>query len=218
MARKVMSLFAAFICGAIGFFASVEFFKGIGYGFLAMFIGVGGPNIMSQPAFMISIHVIVAVIFFIAVFQIAMNRYFIPLMKALPFIYIFVAFCSIMLKSRGVRGVNLNPLGIVAEFFESPATIFFNMLVLVPLGALFRVKGVTAKKSFIAALAIVLCCEISQFVFSLGICDVVDMILNVFGFAFGYCLADFVVSSGIKFVKSSRNFYCVRRASPGDSN
>lgn len=212
MARKVLSLFVASICGIIGFFVSVEFFGGIGFGLLAMFIGVGGPSIMSQPAFMISIHSMVAVFFFIAVFQIAMNRYFIPLMKALPFIYIVIAFCLIMLKSRGVQGVNLNPLGVVVEFFESPTTVFFNMLVLVPLGALFRVKGVAVKRSCIAALAIVLCCEISQFVFSLGICDVADMILNIFGFAFGYCFADFVVSNGFKFVNSSRNFYCIRRA------
>lgn len=80
-----------------------------------------------------------------------------------------------------------------------PATFFFNLFVLVPLGCIFRTKAVPVGKSIIVAILIVLVCESLQYVFKLGIFDVIDIVSNVIGFIFGFYLADALIEFGLQF-------------------
>lgn len=211
MVRKITSLLVAAIVGVAGFVASIRFFGGIGYHFLAMLLGNGGPNVMSNPVFMISLHSIIAAIAFFMTLQVAMNRYFIPAVKIAPIVYAIFALVLIMMKSRGVQGLNLNPLDLINHFACSPATVFFNMLVFLPFGITFHSKGVSFKESTVIGFAVSLFCEAAQFIFKLGLFDIVDITLNVFSFIFGYCIADYVSSSGFRFAKKSKYFYSVVR-------
>ncbi|WP_187369552.1 VanZ family protein [Olegusella massiliensis] len=80
-----------------------------------------------------------------------------------------------------------------------PATLFFNLVVLVPLGCIFRTKAVPVGKSIIAAILIVLVCESLQYVCKLGIFDVIDVVSHVIGFIFGFYLADALIDFGLHF-------------------
>ncbi len=67
---------------------------------------------------------------------------------------------------------------------------------------------------FINALLIasvsILNCELLQFVLHIGICDVIDVALNLFGFIFGWYIYDFIRSKGISLEQYSNKFYRLR--------
>lgn len=197
--RRLLSIIFAVLAGYVGFRFSISFFGGIGYSFLSLLIGEHSFSLLGNPAFMITIHAVVALCIFGIAYQVAMNRYLTVLVKAAPAVYIILAFGLIMLKSRGVQGVNFNFAEVGDILLWQPATFFFNIFVLVPLGCIFRTKAVSAGKSIIAAILIVLVCESLQYVFKLGIFDVIDIVSNVIGFIFGFYLADALIEFGLQF-------------------
>lgn len=214
MKRIVLSALLAVCAGVGGFIASTQFFMGIGYQLLAMLLGGGGPLLMSSPVVMICIHAAVGLVVAGVVFQVAMNRYPTALLKAAPVVYVVAAFALVMLKSRGVSGVNLNPLNIVDQFRFSPATVFFNLFVLVPAGALLRARGVAPARAAAGTALVVVACELAQWLLRLGICDVVDIALNLFGCAFGYCVADAAAAWGLVWEPVGGHFCRIARKGP----
>lgn len=197
--RRLLSIIFAVLAGYVGFRFSISFFGGIGYNFLSLLIGEHSFSLLGNPAFMITIHAVVALCVFGIAYQVAMNRYLTVLVKAAPAVYIVLAFGLIMLKSRGVQGVNFNFAEVGDILLWQPATFFFNLFILVPLGCIFRTKAVSVGKSIIAAILIVLVCESLQYVFKLGIFDVIDIVSNVIGFIFGFYLADALIEFGLQF-------------------
>lgn len=196
---KTTQHFFALLAGYVGFKFSISFFGGIGYNFLSLLIGEHSFSLLGNPAFMITIHAVVALCASGIAYQVAMNRYLTILVKVAPVVYVVLAFGLIMLKSRGVQGVNFNFADVADILLWQPATFFFNLFVLVPLGCIFRTKAVPVGKSIIAAILIVLVCESLQYVCKLGIFDVIDIVSHVIGFIFGFYLADALIDFGLHF-------------------
>lgn len=114
-----------------------------------------------------------------------MNALFV---RTLFIIYIILGIYLIMGKTHGQREINLNPLDLIDQLRWSPDTVALNMAIFIPLGILLYAFR-SPWKAFGAALAADIAMESAQYVFALGIADIVDVIMNMSGFAIGYLLA-----------------------------
>lgn len=87
----------------------------------------------------------------------------------------------VLLKSPGIREVNLDFGSLGIQVSEGPAAVWGNVLLFVPLGAILagRLRGFW--RPILAAALISFLFEMVQFVAALGIADVVDLACNVCG-------------------------------------
>ncbi|TCD54492.1 hypothetical protein EJ419_03180 [Alloscardovia theropitheci] len=119
----------------------------------------------------------------------------------------------VMFKSRGFSSVNLNPLDIINQIRDLPITVFINMLLFIPIGSCISIKSKSMTRSVLIFLLVILSCEFSQYIFHLGILDIVDIILNLCGFILGYLIIDYYKSCGW-YIESSGNLFSIRKANP----
>lgn len=156
---------------------------------------------------MISIHMCVALACAFLVFQLVGNHFYSWVVKALPWLYLIFCFSLILLKSRGVQGVNLNLFSLVDEFLLNPRLVFFNLLIFVPFGMIICARHFSLTKATAIALCSFFICEVCQYIFHLGIFDISDIVLNLFGYLFGYFVVETLRRNGIRFVKSPEGGY-----------
>lgn len=96
--------------------------------------------------------------------------------------YYIASFVGIVLfKSPGIREVNLSVQDIVVQATSAPAALWANILLFVPLGAMLAARLRGFWPSIGAAAVISLFVEVTQFMASLGIADVVDFVCNMIG-------------------------------------
>ncbi|EPY2275201.1 VanZ family protein (plasmid) [Clostridium sp. FAM 1755] len=107
--------------------------------------------------------------------------------KILWFCYFVVLSFLLFGRTRGVQGFNSNPLDFIESFKSNKDSVIItimNVLFFIPIGYLFRNKKYII--SFISILIICLSIESIQYMFSLGIFDIDDIIFNTIGFYIGY--------------------------------
>ena len=141
--------------------------------------------IVSNPFVMLAIISVCALMCALVVFQCTNRRVNVAFITALSWLYVIAAVVAIMLKSRGVQGVNFNPGNIVAQLQDSPAVVLFNILVFVPAGIM-AYSLHRAGIAYATAAAAIVTMEAGQYAFHLGVCDIDDMIANAIGFTMGY--------------------------------
>lgn len=190
-----------------GFKFSLYFFTNDGYYLLSELLGVSGHFLLSNMYFMIVVHVFFASICVILIFQIIGNHFYNWFVYTFPVIYFLFAFGLVLLKSRGVQGVNLNLLSVVDEFLLTPKVILFNLIVFVPYGAIIATRHFNVAKTLGIGFISFSICEIVQFIFHLGIFDINDIILNLFGYLFGYFFTIMLYQSGVRFIKKPDKGY-----------
>lgn len=99
--------------------------------------------------------------------------------------YLVLAAYLVLFKSPGVRGLNLD-LTDAAQHMTGE--LVFNVALLVPFGALtYRWWGRLGVALGVAGV-VVLGVEALQYVFALGVSDVVDVVTNLAGVVIGYCV------------------------------
>lgn len=97
-------------------------------------------------------------------------------------IYGLVLFALLYLKSPGVSGYNFDLRQTLYEATQGGSWVpLLNILMFVPLGSLFVLKG----KNLLTFLIFIVIVEVSQALLYLGFCDIGDMLLNTFGFFLG---------------------------------
>lgn len=110
------------------------------------------------------------------------KKMFILLLSCYFLVLVFLLFG----RKAGVRGFNFYPLSFIKDLSYDTSPLFLslmNVLFFVPIGYL-----IGKKKKIISALFILLLClsiESIQYIFSLGIFDIDDIILNTVGFYIG---------------------------------
>jgi glycopeptide antibiotics resistance protein len=102
------------------------------------------------------------------------------------FLYLILLVIFVLFKSRGMQGINLNPLEIVNNINEGAFEVFMNILIFVPfgLGCVYFLK--TPKKTILVSLILIVLAELAQYAFSLGFCDIIDVITNLLGVVLGF--------------------------------
>jgi hypothetical protein len=116
-------------------------------------------------------------------------------------VYFILSFAIIMLKSRGIQGVNLDFSDLYQSIIEYPASVLINLLLFVPMGAVVFRYIASAPRAFGLALVAIAGMETLQYVLHLGIFDVVDVVVNMVGFSLGYLTLGILKEAGFRIVR-----------------
>lgn len=108
------------------------------------------------------------------------------------------------------QAVNLDPFYLLRGSYISPFIIHekvMNIIIFIPFGAYLYLLG---QKKFVPNFLIIMLTsilfEIIQFSFSLGTCDVADVLTNVIGGVFGYLLTYFTLRISNREERMMRHF------------
>jgi glycopeptide antibiotics resistance protein len=101
-----------------------------------------------------------------------------------------------MFKSRGVQGINLNPMVVFTVFLASPFEFFVNFIIFIPLGAFLWKYIKTLSSTIKVGLALIVTLEVDQYLFKLGITDISDVLINLSGLILGYLTIEWLADSG----------------------
>ncbi len=202
LARFALSLLFGIAC----FFVALRFCNGIGYSFFVALLGPSALHLMGSPLLVFPLCALPSALAAVNLFQLLGRQLPVWLLYTDVALYLIATLTCIMLKSRGIQGFNLNLADIAAQWAASPFSVIFNGVALIPLGCILRTKLGSSLTAFGLAFAIVVALELTQYVLHLGICDVVDVVLNMAGFTAGYLLATLTRRLGIRLVRTGQTY------------
>lgn len=152
-------------------------------GSLALLVSGGDYSRVSGATIMLA--AVVAALLGTFAYQAAMNRFSVRVLKAYEVVYLLAVSWVVLFKSPGVSGVNLNPLDVISQAQEDPASLAANLLLLAPLGFILRAHGKRVSRVAIVSFLFSLEIEAVQLIFSLGVFDIVDLMANTVGAVLG---------------------------------
>lgn len=195
--RVIISCSVSLVVAAMTFAALVWMLYDDSFTSLAgVFSAVGIDPFSGSPAPLVCLGLASAVMF-ANVAQACLNRFWAPFFKVEAVAYFIVLLAVLFLKSQGVQEVNLNVGDVVEQVIEYPSSVLLNVALFVPLGGCLFTRAKSIPKAFVVALVFVLAVEALQYAFSLGIADVVDVLLNMVGFALGYLIPSLCSQEGV---------------------
>lgn len=105
--------------------------------------------------------------------------------------YFVILFIMLFTKAQTYHAFNLNPFNISLNSRRQLAEFVLNICYFVPLGCLY---GIYTKlfEAVIIALVTILGIEIIQYIYYLGVFDILDILANVLGCLIGYYLYLFI--------------------------
>lgn len=196
---RVPATFLAFITGL----ATFLFLDWIGYnGLYGSLVGLLGPGAISGPIIpMLSGLIAVLVAFWLR--RLLTGRLSRSSARCLAVLYLAALFSVLLLKSPGVQEVNLDLSDVVAQLRDHPWALFLNAILFVPVGAFLAYRKRTLGTSLLVIGVASASIEILQYLFALGISDVVDLCANIVGGIAGYLMAAALDASGIRILPTS---------------
>lgn len=105
--------------------------------------------------------------------------------------YLYALFTGLFMRTPGIRGLNLSLAEFGTQFSSTPMEMMWNVLMLLPVGIVVQLLTKKTWKTALIGLVVVIMIEGTQYIFSVGVFDVVDIILNVTGILMGA----FIISS-----------------------
>lgn len=145
------------------------------------------PFVIDNPIpFYIIIVLFQAIIIYIVLNGIQNNELDNKSKKMLWIQYFIVVIFLLFGRNIGVKGVELNLFIAIKDWFSDSFSIVIaiaNFLMFIPLSFFFRNKSFIY--SILSILSIVFCIELTQYLLSLGIFDIGDILLNCLGFSLG---------------------------------
>lgn len=201
MAKTLLRIAIPLVLAGLLFYGLAFFLYNDAYGSLAgLFFAIGIDPFSNHLQTYLLIG-LASVMFFINAFQVALNRLFIPFFKIESIVYSIMVLAVILLKSNGIQGWNLDVSNIFSQVIEYPTSVILNMVLFIPLGGTIYALIKSPLKAFGVALCSVIGIEFIQYIFSLGIADVVDVMLNMMGFTLGYLVPSLLSDYGIVLAK-----------------
>lgn len=191
--KKLLMLLVTTITSCAFFFIMIYYYNFIAFRYLALMVGFQGVSILSNVPLVLTILGLITLVFAASVWQLLHLRFNKRFLYFLTSSYLLVLLLVIMLKSRGIRGINYNPLDIINQLYNDPFILFANIALFIPVGMLLFVKVRSFSKTIMIATVAILVVEVTQYLFYLGMADVVDVLTNLSGICLGYagfkCLA-----------------------------
>lgn len=174
----------------------------IGDRYLPLLLGQSLGFLATNPFCIVIILTIAAIVCATLAYQLMRNSISVVLCRTLIVLYLIAAPLAIMLKSRGVQGINLNIMDIISQFMDSPAVLLFNVLIFIPAGMIFHGRYSHPARPYIVIVVVILLMESCQYLFHLGVFDIVDILTNLAGFTIGYLIAGSFHHAGHRFVRN----------------
>lgn len=116
--------------------------------------------------------------------------------------YVLITGGLLIGRHYSFRAIELNPLGFISYFGQPGGGFvnFTNIILFIPFGVLMH--KMPNIRVFLISLISILMIEIIQYIFYLGVFDLSDMILNLYGIYLGLSIGRYFSKKGIKVVSS----------------
>jgi hypothetical protein len=134
-----------------------------------------------------ALFLLTSLVFVANIYQLCRGRFYKWFVWLEGIVYFLSSMIFILFKTYGdgIAGVNLQWR---AVFWNSNAETLANILIFIPIGWMLYLLLRGFWRTMFAGLALVLLIELSQYVFRLGITDVVDVMTNMTGILVGFLI------------------------------
>lgn len=194
--KKLLMLLVTTVTSCAFFFIMIYYYNFIAFRYLALMVGFQGMTMLSNTPLVLTILGLITLVFAASMWQLLHLRFNKRFLYFLASSYLIVLLLVIMLKSRGIRGINSNPLDIINQLYNDPFILFSNIALFIPVGMLLFVKVRSFSKTIMIATVAILVVEVTQYLLYLGMADVVDFLTNLSGICFGYAGFKCLVATG----------------------
>ena len=153
-----------------------------------------GPGIFAGTILVLS-----GVIFGAFIFQLLAKRFEVVFAAAVGLLYLFSLWYVLFDSTPGTRGINLDITQFGAQFASTPLDMMWNIAIFLPLGMVLQALIKSMWKTAIGAAVLALIVEGAQYIFSVGIFDILDIVLNVGGIMLGALIISSAMLDGWHF-------------------
>lgn len=153
-----------------------------------------GPGIFAGTILVLS-----GVIFGAFIFQLLAKRFEVVFAAAVGLLYLFSLWYVLFDRTPGTRGINLDITQFGAQFASTPLDMMWNIAIFLPLGMVLQALIKSMWKTAIGAAVLALMVEGAQYIFSVGIFDILDIVLNVGGIMLGALIISSAMLDGWHF-------------------
>lgn len=153
-----------------------------------------GPGIFAGTILVLS-----GVIFGAFIFQLLAKRFEVVFAAAVGLLYLFSLWYVLFDRTPGTRGINLDITQFGAQFASTPLDMMWNIAIFLPLGMVLQALIKSMWKTAIGAAVLALIVEGAQYIFSVGIFDILDIVLNVGGIMLGALIISSAMLDGWHF-------------------
>lgn len=184
-------------------------------------IGLLGPGVLSSSMPMMLVSLLFAVFAAALVYQTLNNRVYLAFTRVAFGVYLAGLLFAILGKSVGIRGINLNLADVVATVQVYPGMLLLNIALFMPLGWYLCRRFGSIARAALVALAVSFVLEALQYVFVLGLTDIVDVCANALGGCMGglawACAEPFCMWKVMSAMVNAMPLACRRRWAAGRS-
>ncbi|MDR0499951.1 MAG: VanZ family protein [Coriobacteriales bacterium] len=177
-----------------------------------------GFKTMDDRLFVECVLLIFSILLYVNIYQLLSNRFSAKLIKIEAIVFFALLLAITMLKSIGTREINMDIFDIYSSIIEYPASVLINFLLFIPVGAVFFYFLKTFPKAFLASIALVVGIEASQYLFSLGICDIVDFTIDMIGATVGILIPSILRDYGYRIIYEDKYFLKIARLQKSEAD
>ncbi|MFR0556250.1 VanZ family protein [Pseudoscardovia radai] len=196
--RTIASISAT--CGILWIFLfqnMINTVTGLWASIVATFSGVYAA--LGETIFAGTLLVVTGVMVGVAVFQLLTKRFEIVFTAILALLYLWLLFHTLFRADAGTRGINFN-LGTFGERFTGdPLGMMWTIVLCLPLGVMVQLVTKKIWQTALGAAVVILMVEGAQYIFSTGVCDIVDMLLGLVGVMLGGLIVSSALLDGWSF-------------------
>lgn len=170
-----------------------DLWQGLASAFHAAYDALG-PGLFAGTLLVLS-----GIIFGAFVFQLLTKRFEVVFAAALGLLYLATLWYVLFDRTPGTRGINLDITQFGAQFAATPLDMMWNIAIFLPLGMVLQLLIKSMWKTSIVAVVLAVIVEGAQYIFSVGIFDILDILLNVCGIALGALIISSAMLDGWHF-------------------
>lgn len=184
MSKKMSALLGLFLA-AISFISLIKLYNHVGFIYLSSVLWMNQLEIFDNQAFVYLIITVFSILIFINLYY-ALQGKMKRLILYIEFcLYLIALLIFLLLKSPGVQGVNLSFAGFWIDLQYSTFEVVMNIILFIPLGILLANK-LKIVSTVLLSLIFIITIESIQYIFKLGVFDVIDIATNFSGILIGY--------------------------------
>jgi glycopeptide antibiotics resistance protein len=204
--KKSMKIIISLALSILFFWIFLDVINGSAYSNIAMLLSSCGLATFINPLFFIILALLISIVIFANLYQIINNNFHVLFFKIEMAVYLVLFMAIVMLKSAGVQKININIMDIFTQIAEDPLLLLINILLFVPIGMIFFIYCKSALMAFVSAFVMIIVIETMQYIFCLGISDIVDVVANMVGFSLGYMSLDIAKEYGVHVVSEDMKY------------
>ncbi|MBS7578219.1 MULTISPECIES: VanZ family protein [unclassified Enterococcus] len=184
MSKKMSALISLFLA-AVCFISLIKMYNHVGFIYLSSVLWMNQLEIFDNHTFVYSMITVLTVLVFTNLYYTLQGKMKRFVLYAEFCLYMAALLVFLLLKSPGVQGINLSFTGFWIDLQYSTFEVIMNIVLFIPLGILLANK-LKLVSTILLSLLFILSIESIQYIFKLGVFDVIDIATNFSGILIGY--------------------------------